>query len=335
MTRLRGAPAAAIMGAGLMGQWHARAAVRAGGRIALVIDDNPTRRAALARNYAGCDEADTGDVLSADRIDVLHVCTPDSDHAAAAGYALSRGIHVIVEKPMAATAGETGQVLAIADSSGRLACPVHQFVFQRGFESAMAELPRLGTVLHVDMEMCTAGADVTGLRDDLVGSILCHSLSVALRCMSASVATIAWRVDQPLEGELRATGASGATSISILISTHGRPTRNSARLICSEGTIFCDFFHGFSIVEDVAVSRAAKIMQPFRESSATFFAAAGNLARRALLHEPAFPGLNELVARFYDSVKHDRPSPIAPSEVLDVAAARDRILGAGQNSSTI
>jgi hypothetical protein len=106
----------------------------------------------------------------------------------------------------------------------------------------------------------------------------------------------------------------------------GRPTRNEMRLVARGGTIHLDFFHGFAFVEPGRSSRAHKIAHPFSLSALRTGSAAANLARRALRREPAYPGLRELIGRFYGAVRTGGPSPIGPGDALAVARARDRLL---------
>jgi UDP-N-acetyl-2-amino-2-deoxyglucuronate dehydrogenase len=54
--------------------------------------------------------------------DVVHICTPHSTHAAIAVDALERGIHVVLEKPVAHTRDEAARlVLAAEESSAKIA----------------------------------------------------------------------------------------------------------------------------------------------------------------------------------------------------------------------
>lgn len=106
----------------------------------------------------------------------------------------------------------------------------------------------------------------------------------------------------------------------------GRPTVNALRLIGERGSAHADLFHGYSVIEPGTVSRSHKIADPFLRSGSTIFSATANLALRARRREPAYPGLRELIRRFYESLRTGEPPPISAGETLAVAAARDRIL---------
>ena len=54
----------------------------------------------------------------------------------------------------------------------------------------------------------------------------------------------------------------------------------------------------------------------------------GNLTRRAVARESAYPGLRELVAEFYAAVRDATPPPISAQRILDIALARDVLIRA-------
>ncbi|MBQ0905598.1 Gfo/Idh/MocA family protein [Micromonospora sp. U21] len=100
----------AVVGAGFMGQVHAEAARRAGARVVAAVASRSDGAAAAAR-AVGADEGypDLATLLDNAQIDVLHVCTPNASHALVVAAALSAGVHVVCEKPLA-----TGSVEAAA-----------------------------------------------------------------------------------------------------------------------------------------------------------------------------------------------------------------------------
>ena len=318
-------PRAAIVGAGLMGRWHARAAARAGARIVAVVDTDRSSAAALSARYPGSriasDLANIGEMAT-----VAHVCTNVDSHAATASALLGAGLHAFVEKPLAASAAETSALLEQAAAADRLICPAHQFPFQRGVREAVDALRSVGPLLHFDFVICTAGATGEENMASLVDTVLPHPLSLVSAFLPGSLARLKWQVLRPAAGELRAVSAFGSATVSILLSTAGRPTTNTVTLICERGTITADLFHGFSVVESGGVSRTRKIARPLLRSAATLSAAAQNLVWRAARRQPAFPGLNELTALFYEAVGNGGPAPISPSEVREIAVARELIL---------
>ena len=107
-------------------EWIAPALARAeGSTLAAVISRDATRAAAAAARV-GATHAFTS-IESADTslIDGVVLVTPNSAHAAGAIAALRRGLHVIVEKPMAHSVAECEQMIAAAKASGRMLAVAH------------------------------------------------------------------------------------------------------------------------------------------------------------------------------------------------------------------
>lgn len=67
-----------------------------------------------SRVYASFDE-----LIADDRLDVVHICTPNSSHADFTIRALRAGKHVMCEKPMATTAAEAWKMVETARECGR------------------------------------------------------------------------------------------------------------------------------------------------------------------------------------------------------------------------
>lgn len=320
---------AAVIGAGMMGRVHASAAARAGAVVEIVADADPSRARALAASIGSwCQAMDIGELLAARRATVIHVCTPPAGHFATCTEALKMGANVICEKPVASDGRQVEALFDLARENNVQLCPMHQFPFQRGIQRVLSSGDRLGVVRHVSMEICTAGG--SGLpgdaRHQIALDILPHPLSLFRIFAEHPLANIEWKVSCASKGELAVTGVSGDVGLSALISTMGRPTSNSVRMIGERATATADLFHGFSVIESGNVSRLRKMSRPFVASGLTLGSAAANGLRRGLSGETEFPGLRELVRQFYLAVSGDSPGPVAPEATIDIAVARDKII---------
>jgi predicted dehydrogenase len=325
MTR---APRAAIVGAGLMGRWHAHACRRAGGQVAAVIDVDPAAAGRLARSCGGAAQADSlGALPAACQVDVVHVCTPDDTHAGAIQQALARGCPVIVEKPVAPDAQATEALLRAAHEEGLWVEPVNQTQKQDGVRAALRWAGDR-RVRVFDYRACSAGADASPAHAARIAAeILPHPLSLLQVWSPDAFDSLAWDVRQPAPGELMATAVAGDVLVRLLISMHARPTRHDLTLLADEGTMIADLFHGFAWEEPGArPSRLAKITRPFTTAAVGAGHAAVNLTRRAIAREPAYPGLTALVADAYGAVGAPSRRPFSDAHTLAVARARDAIL---------
>src|SRR5205823_2671359 len=157
--------------------------------------------------------------------------------------------------------------------------------------------------------------------------ILPHPLSLLARLLGDQVAEIQWQLHHVRAGELRVSGSARGVSVSIVVSTLGRPTVNGLRLIGERGTAHVDLFHGYCVLEDGATSRLHKLGRPFMLSAATLQAATANLCARVARGERAYPGLRELIRRLYRAVRREAGPPLSQREILQVAAAHELLSG--------
>lgn len=117
-----GAPLrAGIAGAGFIGALHARSALLAGGRVAAVAASSlPSAQAAAARLGADRACASAEELVVADDVDVVHICTPNHLHVPLARAALAAGKHVICEKPLALDDAGASSLVEQAGAQGLL-----------------------------------------------------------------------------------------------------------------------------------------------------------------------------------------------------------------------
>jgi len=92
----------AIAGAGFIGAVHARSARLAGAHLVGVAASSPDRaRTAAAELGADRSFPSAEALVTADDVDVVHICTPNALHLPLAEAALVAGKHVVCEKPLA------------------------------------------------------------------------------------------------------------------------------------------------------------------------------------------------------------------------------------------
>ncbi len=110
----------AAIGVGSLGRHHARnyAELAREGRIefAGVCDTNRETAAQIAGDNGSPYHTDWRDLL--DKTDVVSIATPTETHCEIACAFLERGVHVLVEKPMALAVSEADQMIAAAKKSG-------------------------------------------------------------------------------------------------------------------------------------------------------------------------------------------------------------------------
>jgi predicted dehydrogenase len=307
-----------------MGRWHSQAARRAGATILGVVDADESSARRLAHSLGVPYAASLGEIAPGQSIDVVHICTPVGSHAALMEAALERNCHVVCEKPLVATLTELHPLLERARRLGKRIYPVHQFPFQAGSAWLRGNLASLGDLRRVDFSFCTAGADAPARMgaSQLVLEMLPHPLSM-LRAVGIAVSALAWRTTIADRGEVQFDAMADRTFIRVSVSVSARPTEASAVFYGTRSTVRLDFFHGFAQRKAGIPGRRDKLARPFLDGMQLLAAASGNLARRCIEREWAYPGLANLLAEVYDSLEADRDSPIDDAETLDIYGVVD------------
>ncbi len=115
MTRLR----CAVIGGGYLGRFHAQKySSLSRCELVGVADPDPQARAQLATELGVEVVASYRDLLG--RVDAVSIATPTSLHHAVAREFLLAGAHVLVEKPITATAAEARELIALARQHQRV-----------------------------------------------------------------------------------------------------------------------------------------------------------------------------------------------------------------------
>jgi predicted dehydrogenase len=110
---------AAVIGTGFIGTVHVEALRRIGVSVLGVLGSTAERGAARAdglgvpKAYATLD-----DLLRDDRVQVVHVTSPNDLHVSQAEAALRAGKHVVCEKPLAMTADDSARLVVLAAETG-------------------------------------------------------------------------------------------------------------------------------------------------------------------------------------------------------------------------
>lgn len=119
--------AVGLIGYGLGGSaFHAPlVAATPGLRLAAVVTRDAGRRADVRRRHAGARLVDDVAALwsMADALDLVVVSSPNATHVPYARAALEAGLHVVVDKPFAASAADAREIGTMAERAGRLAIP--------------------------------------------------------------------------------------------------------------------------------------------------------------------------------------------------------------------
>jgi predicted dehydrogenase len=110
---------AGVVGTGFIGVVHVEALRRLDVEVLGVVGSSPERAAEKARAAGLPDPYPSFEALLADeRVDVVHITSPNDLHFDQARAVLAAGKHVVCEKPLAMDSSQTAELLALAEASG-------------------------------------------------------------------------------------------------------------------------------------------------------------------------------------------------------------------------
>ena len=152
----------AVVGVGHLGRHHARVASSLSGlRVVGVHDHHPGRAEEIAREFSLRVFSNFEQI--AEEAEAVVVATPTVTHAEIAGFFLDRGLHVLVEKPIAADLAHAEDLVQRARGAGRVLQVGHVERYNPAIEAALTlvaaprfiEVHRLGvfTLRSLDVDV--------------------------------------------------------------------------------------------------------------------------------------------------------------------------------------
>jgi|UniRef100_A0A7C5AMH0 predicted dehydrogenase len=184
-----------VIGVGYLGRFHAQKfASLPETRLVGVADLIQERSQEVARSLNT--EAFSDYRLLFPLVEAVSVAVPTKDHYQVVRAALEAGLHVLVEKPIAATVAEADELVALADRHQRLLMVGHLERFNR----AMAELKARATQPRFIESHRLGPFKERGTDVDVVLDLMIHDLDHVLNLVSSPIT------------EVRAAGVSVLTS---------------------------------------------------------------------------------------------------------------------------
>jgi predicted dehydrogenase/nucleoside-diphosphate-sugar epimerase len=340
-----------IVGCGRVASHHARfIKEQAGVELAAVADvDEATAGSFAAQHGVGGVYTSLERMLDEARLDVLHVLSPPRFHVPHALIAVERGVHTLVEKPLALEHADAERLFEAASRRRVLVCPdfIHLY-HPRVLEArAVIESGRLGRVIHVD---CFMGVDldIAELREAnglhwsyrLPGGVLHNYFTHALYL------TLSWIGDvedvrvttralgsqpQALTDHLDITMAGQESTAHVTVSLTTRPAPFTVRIFCERGTVLVDIDRlTLSVDGPSALPRTvSRVMSPVSQGWQLVTGAGRNVVDRLRGRLVPYPGLRQLISLLYRGVREGGESPVSPRLALAVSRAEQAVLDHG------
>jgi predicted dehydrogenase len=167
----------AVIGVGHLGRHHARilAAMPEVDLVATVDLDVDRAQAAAAGTSAQA-LTDSAALLHHHHVDAVTIAVPTVDHLPVAMPFLRAGIHVLIEKPLAATTQQAAELCAAARASGSVLAAGHTERFNPGF---IAARPLLRAPRFVEVHRLS-GFPERSLDIDVIFDLMVHDLDIIL-----------------------------------------------------------------------------------------------------------------------------------------------------------
>lgn len=176
---------AAVVGVGHMGQYHVGMYADSGDvELVGVVDASKDRAELIAAKYNTKAFSDYSELY--DKVDVVTIAVPTSLHYKVAKPFLEKGIHVLLEKPIAKTMEEAKELFAIAEANG-----VHlQIGHVERFNGAVQEIKNVIKDPLV-LEFRRMGPFTGRITDaGVVMDIMIHDIDIALNLIGSKVKSI-------------------------------------------------------------------------------------------------------------------------------------------------
>jgi len=263
--------------------------------------DPDASRARTVAAEAGC-AAFTNAARLVERVDAVSIVAPTTVHLEVAAPFLSRGIHTMLEKPIAATHEEGKEIVRLADRSGAILQVGHLERFNAGI---MALAERISAPRYLEAQRM-GGFTERATDVDVVSDLMIHDIDIILSLVDSEIRQIA-AVGTPVLTEhvdiasARLEFADGAVANVVASRVSDKKTRR-IRVFQDSGYLSLDF-----------VEQTIDIAYP----KATPGAQRPEIVRERIHVEPVKPLDRELEA-FVDCARNGRP-PLVDGRVGLVA----------------
>jgi predicted dehydrogenase len=335
-----------VIGCGKIAETHLPYIRKAGGDVVAIADVSLVQANDLADRFAVQRiYRNARDLLESEKPDVVHVLTPPHTHAAVAVEALERGIHVLVEKPMATDSDEAEAMVRAARASGAMLTVDHN----RLFDPAMLEARRLmregalGEIVAIESYQAGQASErawLEHLPGRGLGDLLPHPLYLQLAFLGSVRALHAY-VFRPETGrggeELRVLMEGDGKSGMLTISTNALPALNTLKLFGTRMTVEINL-NNMTIVtrRDYDVPKIiAKPLPNLDEAVQLLRQTARNTIDFVRGKVRYYPGMGTLIGRFYEAIRTGGAAPVDAAEGAEVVRVTESIwaeLGDGRAS---
>jgi len=231
-----------VVGTGVMGGHHARVAAMLPGCILTgIYDMDPACAERVAGQYQITAFPSCEDLCAA--VEAVIIATPAATHAATAATCLRAGCHVLLEKPIAVTAIEAEELVALHRTTDRVLMIGHVERFNPAVATLLSVLDPDEIIAADAMRLSTTpGRDRSA---DVIFDLMIHDIDLALACTQSlpiSVEAMGHRVNGSLIDHAAALirfGSDATFSLTASMVSHERMRRLRVLTRAEQYTVDC------------------------------------------------------------------------------------------------
>lgn len=300
--------------------------------VTAVYDRRPERAEAAAAKSGATSYRDL-DAFFGQGLDVVSVCTPPWLHAEHAIEALSRGVHVFSEKPMALNAADAQAMADAADRAGRLLCVSHNLLFSRSLRRADALIGTTVPQYVLGLQLSSLRRRLPDWYSRLPGGLLLdeapHMLYILRHFLGpltlhSARATFAPSTGLPATAEVLLGGTIANGQVTMVFDT---PLSEwQLGVVTPERMVAIDLFRDVAV--DIGSDGAHRPLDILATSGRAMLSHASGVLSSGTRYGAGrlLWGHDVLIARFVNAIRGKGPVPVDVADAVEIVRLSDSIL---------
>jgi len=323
---------AGVIGLGAMGRHHVRVYNDLPSvQLAAVADVSPDAVNRMVGQFGIEGFTDIDRCLEQADLDLVSIVVPTSLHYAVVLKAIARGIHVLVEKPIASTVDEAHDMIDAARAANVRLMVGHIERFNPAIIELKRRLHQVGTIFQVSARR--VGPFPDRIRDvGVVVDLATHDIDAMNFILDSPVESLYAQTAQRIHtshedmvlGTLRfANGAIGALDVNWLTATKIRQLTVAG----SGGTFIADY-----LTQDLAFFENGSMTSDWQDFRQLQKISEGNAIRYAFKKEEP---LKAELGAFVQAIASDRPVPSTPEDATAALSIAEALIESGRTGEIV
>ena len=270
--------------------------------------------------------------------DVVHICTPPDTHSALAALALNEGSHIYVEKPFSLSSQEALEVISMAKRLQLKVCAGHQLLFEHHMFNIQEKIKKLGKIVLVEsyfsfkaVRQSSDGRAAISPLEQLI-DILPHPIYLLLYFLKfklknleeipVEISALDIRTDGNVSGIFRCGNTTGILNVTLT----GRPIESFIKVVGTNGSLCAEYVRGTVVtLPGPGTSGISKVLNPYSQARQDVIATSIALFNRILKKQTSYPGLYEIIRKFYNSLDSGKETVLGELSIMETVTTCEEI----------